>query len=75
MFATDNNGRSGFEIKDANSRVRYSVYTNQNHDPYLNMIDANGKSRIEMGISPDGRAYFLMRRGNGDVVHELVAPN
>ena len=75
IFANDDNGRSGLEIKDPNGNVRFSVHTNQQHDPFINFIDKNGKSRIEMGISPNGEAYLVMRRSNGTAVHTLVAPN
>jgi hypothetical protein len=75
LFAVDNDNKSGLELRDPNGRTRFSVHTNQNHDPFMNMIDANGKSRIEMGLAPNGDAYLLMRRGNGAIVHSFIAPN
>lgn len=75
VFAANDDNKSGFELKDNRGNVRFSVHTNNNHDPFANFIDANGKSRIELGISPNGDAYLVMRKGNGQVVHSLVAPN
>lgn len=75
MFAANDDNKSGFEIKDHRGNVRFSVHTNANHDPFANFIDANGRNRIELGIAPNGDAYLVMRKGNGQVVHSLVAPN
>lgn len=75
VFAADNNGKSGLELKDANGNVKLSIHMNQRHDAFVNILDANGRSRIEIGISPAGDAYLVLRKGDGTVVHSLVAPN
>lgn len=75
VFAANDDNKSGLEIKDNRGHVRFSVHTNNNHDPYANFIDANGKSRIEIGISPNGDAYLVLKKSNGQVIHSFVAPN
>jgi len=75
VFAANDDNKSGLEIKDNRGNVRFSVHTNNNHDPYANFIDANGKSRIELGIDKQGCAYLVMRKGDGTAVHTLLAPN
>ena len=75
VFAANDDNKSGLEIKDNRGNVRFSVHTNNNHDPYANFIDANGKSRIELGIATNGDAYLVLKKGNGQVTHSFVAPN
>lgn len=75
LFAVDNNNHSGFELKDPEGKVRFSVHTNNSHDPYMDFIDANGKGRIQIGIGPKGEAYIQLRKADGTIVHNLVAPN
>lgn len=75
MFATNDDNKSGLEIKDNKGNVRFSVHTNNNHDPYANFIDANGKSRIELGIAPNGDAYLVLKKSSGQITHSFVAPN
>ena len=75
IFAADSNGKSGLEVKDPNGQLRFSIHTNQNHDPFVNFFDRNGKNRIELGIGQNGEAYLILKKGDGTVTHSLVAPN
>jgi hypothetical protein len=73
LFADDDKGKSGLEIRDPGSKTRFSVHTNQADDPYMNFIDKNGKSRIEIGIDPNGEAYLTILDGDGNIRHNLRA--
>lgn len=76
LYAVNNAGRSGLEIKDPQGRTRFGIRTNtQSDDPFIEFFDKNGNERIEMGVGINGEAYLVMRRGNGDAVHRIVAEN
>lgn len=75
LFADDNNGKSGLEIRDPNSIAKLEMHTNKNDDPFVVFFDDNRKNRIELGIGENGDAYLLLRRGDGTIVHRLIAPN
>ena len=74
MFADDNTGRSGLEIRKPRGEPAFEARTNRNHDPLLLFRDANGQVRIEMGIAENGQAYLAIRNGAGGLVHDINAP-
>ncbi len=74
IYAENNDNKSGFEIRDPNSNMRFDVHTNANHDPFLQMFDKNLRRRIELGIAPNGDAYLLLLRGDGSPGPRLEAP-
>lgn len=71
LFADDNGGKSGLEIRDPQGRARLAVHTHQNDDPLLSMSDAKGNERIVFGIGPNGQAIFVIKDGKGNVHHNL----